>query len=214
MNKIIIMSCLTIIAIIAIVIIVYKKEKFTEGTGSIVLVTDSSGNISGASSLDLNNLSVNNLDIDSCLTLNQTSGGTGYVMTSNGGGSNPTWQPGFMRFIGAYPTTFSGGSVSGGGTFLSANLSNLNPGKTLLVKVDIDTFSGGTLTTQAQLSGGDVSAVFSSPTNSGSYTKLNFTATIVNAHGGSSPTLSIVNTSNLTVNLYTATSVLTVYEIQ
>lgn len=221
MNKQTILISLGVVAILIILVVVIvlrKKEKFTgNNVASAVLTTDSNGNISVADSLVLNSAIVNTLDVDNGLTLNQSAGNQGYVMTSTGSGSNPVWQPGFMRFVGVFPTTISNSTINSGQTMVSTNLTGLTPGKTLLVKADMGVYSGGggTASIKATLSGGDTSNTFYVQTNGGAYTTLNFTSTIKNANSGSTTVLSIINTWSSAIFLYpNSTATITVYEIQ
>ena len=195
-----------------------KKEKFSgSNVASAVLTTDNSGNISVA-----NSLALNTLDVDNGLTLNQSAGTQGYVMTSMGSGSNPVWQPGFMRFVGVFPTVISTSTIAPGQTIISANLTNLTPGKTLLVKADMGVYgdSGSVGAVKATLSG-DTSDTFYVKLNSGGFTSLNFTSTIKNANSGTTTVLSLKNVSanssstQNTIYLYPGTTAnITVYEIQ
>jgi hypothetical protein len=218
-QTILISGVVVIFTILVLVIVLRKKEKFSgSNVASAVLTTDNSGNISVA-----NSLALNTLDVDNGLTLNQSAGTQGYVMTSMGSGSNPVWQPGFMRFVGVFPTVIStSGAIAPGQTIISANLTNLTPGKTLLVKADMGVYgdSGSVGAVQATLSG-DTSDTFYVKLNGGGFTSLNFGSTIKNANSGTTTVLSLKNVSanssstQNTIYLYPGTTAnITVYEIQ
>jgi hypothetical protein len=219
-QTILISGVVVIFTILVLVIVLRKKEKFSgSNVASAVLTTDNSGNISVA-----NSLALNTLDVDNGLTLNQSAGTQGYVMTSMGSGSNPVWQPGFMRFVGVFPTVIStSGAIAPGQTIISANLTNLTPGKTLLVKADMGVYgdSGSVGAVKATLTGGDTSDTFYVKLNSGGFTSINFRSTIKNANAGTTTVLSLNNVSanssstQNTIYLYPGTTAnITVYEIQ
>lgn len=132
MNKAILIGSIVVIFIVVIVIIFVsrKKEKYSgNNTPASVLTADSNGNINAS-----NSISVSSIDVGG-ISLNGNYGNLGAVMTATASGNN-VWTNGFMRYIGMYQYTHTAQNVNPGNAIISVDITNLNPGKPLVVHLD------------------------------------------------------------------------------